>query len=138
MAKLLLIGDYASPLIQNRGAMAQAAGHTVCWYNNPPSDGLPQTIFEAWACGSFLIMNDLPQYRGILEDGINCRLLRRGSITELAETLRWAVDHSDLRRSARAYGLNYVRKHASREEQITVLKNIYAELLEQYSKVNAV
>ena len=52
----------------------------------PESDGLPQTFFESTACGTPLIMADLPNYNGLIRDGETALLAPEGS-DALARTM---------------------------------------------------
>ena len=96
----------------------------------PPSDGLPQTIYEAFAAESLLVTGDLPQYRGIVEHLGNALLVPVGDAEALRAALLWAATHPEdqqrLVKAARAY----VRAYADLRVQIRRINQIYRELLE--------
>ena len=96
----------------------------------PDSDGLPQTIFEALACGSFLILSDLPQYAGTVEDGLTARRVPPDS-RAVAEAMLWASTQPDVRTRAIQLGRIYVEQHANRQTETQRVNQIYAELLNQ-------
>jgi glycosyltransferase involved in cell wall biosynthesis len=100
----------------------------------PLSDGLPQTIYEALACGSFLILSDLPQYAGTVEDGVTGRLVPPTDVDAVAEAMAWAASCPDLRERTVLVGRVYVQKHADRRTQTQLVNQIYAELLEKYKR----
>ena len=102
-----------------------------------PSDGLPQTIFEAYACGSFLILSDLPQYAGIVQDGIMGRLVPVGQILPLQDALSWAVANPGIRERAKQLGRRYVEEHADFDRQAMLVNDIYRDLLDAASHERA-
>lgn len=95
----------------------------------PKSDGFPQTIYEALACGSFLILGDLPQYAGAIEDGVTARLVPVGHSEALAQALLWIARRPNVRAQAANIGRTYVRQHADRQVQNRLMNQLYAELL---------
>jgi len=96
----------------------------------PPSDGLPQSIYEALACGSFLIMNDLPAYQEVVEDGVTAKLVPPGNIGALEAAMLWVTEHREVRQKAKGLGRKYVEKYADQAEQTKRVNQLYAELLE--------
>jgi glycosyltransferase involved in cell wall biosynthesis len=98
----------------------------------PPSDGLPQTIYEAFACGSFLILTVLPQYAEIIEDGVNARLVPVGDVNALTEALLWVSSNSIIRQEAKKIGYQYVRENADFKNQALLVNKLYDEFLQEY------
>lgn len=95
----------------------------------PPSDGLPMTIFEALACGSFLIVGDLDQYRGVVEDGVTARLVKVGDEAALAEAMAWVAANPEARAGAAEKGRPLACRLADLKRQSALVNEIYAELL---------
>ena len=95
----------------------------------PSSDGLPQTIYEAFACDSFLISGDLPQYRGIVKDQVNARTVAVGNIEELAEAMVWVYDNKDICSQIIVQNRAYVKAHADCVQQTNYVNAIYNHLL---------
>ena len=95
----------------------------------PASDGFPQTIYEAAASGSFLVLSDLPQYREAIRDGLMGRHVRPGDPAALAAALVWFVDHPEARIEATRAAWTYTAKVADKRTQDAVLCDVYAELL---------
>lgn len=102
----------------------------------PLSDGLPQTIYEAYACGSFLILGDLPQYAGLVEDGVTARLVLVGDVNALKEAISWASLNPGIRQRAKKLGRDYVQEHADFNVQADVINQIYDEFLGAPGKKN--
>jgi len=97
----------------------------------PPSDGLPQTIFEAFSCGSFLILGDLPQYAGVVKDKVTACLIPVGDVQELSEALSWAVNNPAIRQRAKKIGYDIVRKIGDLDKQAVLVNQIYKNLLKK-------
>jgi glycosyltransferase involved in cell wall biosynthesis len=95
----------------------------------PSSDGLPHTIYEALASGSFLILGNLPQYQGIIEDEVTGRLVPVGDEVALSSALGWVSVHPEVRARAKEVGRAYVERYADREVQEKIVLQLYAELL---------
>jgi len=99
----------------------------------PPSDGMPQSLYEAMACGTFPILGNLPQYQEIVRDGVNGRLVRIGDVEALAEAMRWAAHHSQERKTAALINRQCIVEVANKETQDRFMNAIYDELCEKYS-----
>lgn len=102
----------------------------------PLSDGLPQTLYEAYACGSFLILGDLPQYAGVVEDGVTTRLVSVGDVNSLKEAISWASLNSEIRQRAKKLGSDYVQEHADLNVQADRINQIYDEFLHANATIN--
>jgi glycosyltransferase involved in cell wall biosynthesis len=97
----------------------------------PDSDGLPQSLYEALACGSFLIMQDLPQYRGIVQDGQTAKLIPRADPGLLADALRWVAENPGQRQLAAKLGRAYVEQEADKTKETAKINQLYAQLLQR-------
>ena len=97
----------------------------------PSSDGLPQTLFEAWGCGSFVILSDLPYLKELISEDVIVKLVPVGDAGKLAEAMIWAWEHPEIRDAARVKGIEFVRKHADKRIEADALKKIYSRLLGQ-------
>jgi glycosyltransferase involved in cell wall biosynthesis len=95
----------------------------------PESEGFPQSIYEAWASGLYMILGDLPHYHQEVADGKTARLVPIGDVNALADTLRWVASHPEVRKMAKLAGRELAKSFANRTEQITRMNSIYARLL---------
>jgi glycosyltransferase involved in cell wall biosynthesis len=95
----------------------------------PPSDGMPQSLYEAMACGTYPIMGDLRQYREMVEDGVNGRLVKMGDVKALSEAMSWAADHPEHRKEAAIINRKRILQVADKEVQEKRVNAIYEELL---------
>jgi glycosyltransferase involved in cell wall biosynthesis len=98
----------------------------------PLSDGMPQSLYEAMACGTFPVLGDLPQYQEIIQDGKNGRLVRIGDISGLSAAMSWASAHSELRKVSAAFNRKRIMEVADKETQDLIMVSIYEELFEKY------
>lgn len=95
----------------------------------PSSDGFPQTIYEAWATGRFLVLSDLSQYRAEFQDGGTAKLVEKGSVDKLAEALVWVARHPEIRQAAKENGRRRAEAIGSKTEQIARVNQLYARML---------
>jgi glycosyltransferase involved in cell wall biosynthesis len=95
----------------------------------PSSDGFPQTIYEASACGSFLILGDLPQYREAISHGLRARLVPVADEEALAEAFLWAVRHPEVRAEAAKRSREYAQRVADKRAEDRCVLGIYDDLL---------
>ena len=95
----------------------------------PNSDGFPQTIYEASACGSYLILGDLPQYREAMSGGLVARQVPVADAEALAEALGWAARHPEARAEAIDRGRDYAARVANKRREDQIVLRIYDDLL---------
>lgn len=94
----------------------------------PASDGLPQSLYEALACGAFPIVGDLPQYDGVVQDGVTGLRVPVGDASALARAMAMAASQPDLRQRAAALGQTYVEQHADARVETEKLLALYETL----------
>ena len=119
---------------QNRFNMADLYSLADIVVSFPRSDGFPQTIYEAWASGRFMILSDLPQYRDELRDGITARLVDLRDVQALADSLNWVSQHSEARLAARKTGPARARAIADKSVETEKMNQIYVDLLTKQTK----
>ncbi len=93
------------------------------------SDGMPQTLYQAMACGTYPIISDIPQTRELLDLGCELGLTLTNDVSSLAETMAWVVEHGD---QARAMGLRNRERMlpiANKQDQERAMIAIYDRLL---------
>jgi len=96
----------------------------------PSSDGFPQTIYEAFACGSFLIVGDLPQYKGVIRNQENAKTVHLGNVDDLVRAMVWTYENHSLRDQAIKHNHEYVCGNADSVKQANLVNHIYNQLLD--------
>jgi glycosyltransferase involved in cell wall biosynthesis len=93
----------------------------------PRSDGMPNTLLEAMACGAFPVLNRLPQYEGVIKSGWNGLLvdLLAGSLSDaMQEVLRSAA----LGREAARRNRNLVEAIGNQDHEMERMVHWYDQL----------
>lgn len=93
-----------------------------------PSDGMPQSLYEAMACCAFPVLSDLPQYHEIIKDRVNGRLVPAGDVEALAEALQWSVIHESERRRMTIANRKSIVEMADKDTQDGLVNSLYDEL----------
>lgn len=101
------------------------------WYNLasavvmvPSSDGMPNSLLEAMACGTVPILRRLPQYEELIEEQVNGRYVdpHEGSLAEvLAETLLTPSFRASCSRANRALA----ESEADQEQEMSRMESLY-------------
>jgi glycosyltransferase involved in cell wall biosynthesis len=115
--------------LQNQDGMADlyALADVVISVSN--SDGFPQSIYEAWAGGRFMILSDLPQFREDFNDGATARLIDISDTHSLVNALLWVAEHPEIRRGAAQIGRARARSIADKDVEFKKMNRLYAGLL---------
>ncbi len=100
-----------------------------CTISIPSSDGMPQTIFEAWGCGSFLIVGDLPQYDEFIEDGLTGKRVPIRDVEATAQAMLWVLGHEEFRKRAIPLGQERAAHFADRRAQKASMRDLVRALL---------
>ncbi|MEX2161702.1 MAG: glycosyltransferase [Anaerolineales bacterium] len=95
----------------------------------PRSDGLPQSLLEAMACGSHLLLGNLPQYAEIVRGGASVQVLQSLDPQKMAEALLWFADRPEVRATAKEINPRYVEKNANLIHEKRRLLDLYGFLL---------
>jgi len=97
----------------------------------PPSDGIPQSLYEAMGCGTLPILGNLPQYQELIQDGVNGKLVRVGEIPALSEAMDWVAAHKEHRKATALLNRQHIMEVANKEVQDNLVNSIYDKLLEE-------
>ena len=103
----------------------------------PPSDGMPQSLYEAMACGSYPILGDLRQYKELLQDGVNGRLVPVGDVRALAEVIIQSVLDPQQRKWAAVINRQRVMEMADKDVQERLVNTLYDEVWQKYKRISA-
>lgn len=94
----------------------------------PQSDGMPNTLLEAMACGAVPVLSRLPQYAELIQDGTNGWLVEPDP-DRLAETLRAALADPTARNRMARMNRALVEEAGDQEREMSRMESVYAELV---------
>jgi glycosyltransferase involved in cell wall biosynthesis len=114
------------PPAQTRARMQAAAALVMpsLWFEN-----FPRTLVEAFACGLPVIASRLGALAELIEEGRTGLLFEPGSPLNLAQKIRWALDHPhELRRMGEAARAVYEERYTP-EANYRQLMGIYGDVM---------
>lgn len=88
-------------------------------------EGVPQTLFEAMACGVPIIATKVAGIPHLIKDGENGLLINAGSPGEISEAVERLMDDSELRSRLIENGLCAVRNHTMESERDRMICHIH-------------
>lgn len=105
------------------------------WYNLadvvvmvPDSDGMPNSLWEAMACGTVPVLRKLPQYSEVIQHGVNGFLVDvEGS--ELEDTLRHVLSDASLRTRVAHVNINKVKELGDQDQEMGRMERWYEQLV---------
>jgi glycosyltransferase involved in cell wall biosynthesis len=97
----------------------------------PQSDGMPNTLWEAMACGALPVLNRLPQYIEIIEDGIN-GLLVEPEPEDMARVILQALATPELKTKAKTRNRELVKAIADQDQEMARMEGWYESLRETW------
>lgn len=97
----------------------------------PQSDGMPNTLWEAMACGALPVLNRLPQYIEIIEDGIN-GLLVEPEPEDMAKVIVRALANPELKAKAELLNRELVQTMADQDQEMARMEGWYGSLRETW------
>ncbi|MDZ7372434.1 MAG: glycosyltransferase family 4 protein [candidate division KSB1 bacterium] len=89
------------------------------------SEGLPNSLLEAMACGLAVVASRLPGVSELIEDGKNGLLVEPGNTKALAEALITVLTNAPLRRALGARAAETVRREYSLERMVNAFASLY-------------
>jgi glycosyltransferase involved in cell wall biosynthesis len=97
----------------------------------PQSDGMPNTLWEAMACGALPVINRLPQYAEVIEDGIN-GLLVEPEPADIAKVILQALASPELKTKAELRNRELVQAMADQDQEMARMEGWYESLRETW------
>lgn len=82
---------------------------------------IPVKVFEYWACGLPVVATDLRPIQPFLRQGEAGLLVQPGGATELAEAIKWLLDHPDSARRMGQRGRRLVVQRFNNENEVRKL-----------------
>jgi glycosyltransferase involved in cell wall biosynthesis len=93
----------------------------------PRSDGMPNTLLEAMACGAFPVLNRLPQYEGVIRSGWN-GLLVDSVAGALSDAMQVVLNSAALEREARRRNRKLIEAIADQDHEMERMVHWYDRL----------
>jgi len=92
----------------------------------PESDGMPNTLWEAMACGAAPVLNRLPQYAGVVRHGVNGCLVDPDG--DLAGAVTGLLLDMDLRSMMASRNAALVREQGDQDREMARMEEWYYAL----------
>src|SRR6185295_6831108 len=92
----------------------------------PRSDGMPNTLWEAMACGAAPVLNRLPQYEGVIRHGVNGCLVDPDG--DLAGALIGLLGDPALRSMMAEHNATLVREQGDQDREMARMEEWYYTL----------
>jgi len=99
----------------------------------PPSDGMPNTLLEAMACGAIPVLNRLPQYSELVSHGVNGCLVDPDG--DLVGALVGVLADPELRTHIAERNRGLVEERADQEREMTRMESVYRDLIMRSASV---
>lgn len=94
----------------------------------PSSDGTPQSVLEAMACGAVPVLSDLPSLRRWVEEGKHGLYVPAGDATALANAVVRLLEDAEQRQAMSRAASELVRTRADSRVWMARYEQIYAQL----------
>ncbi len=94
----------------------------------PSSDGTPQSVLEAMACGAAPVLSDLPALRDWVQPDVEGLFVPVGNAAALADAILRLLDDDALRRSVQAAAVRLVQERADSRLWMQRYEQIYQQL----------
>ncbi len=105
------------------------------WYNLaeiavmvPASDGMPNSLLEAMACGAVPVMSKLPQYAEVIHHGRNGFLVDPQG-HELADSISLALSQAELRKDIAERNAALVKEIGDQDHEMALMEGWYRDLV---------
>jgi glycosyltransferase involved in cell wall biosynthesis len=94
----------------------------------PSSDGTPQSVLEAMACGSAPVLSDLPSLSAWIQPEVEGLFVPVGDVAALAAAILRLLDDDRLRESVQAAAVRLVQERADSRLWMQRYEQIYQQL----------
>lgn len=109
--------------------LASLLGRAAVMVSPGVTDGTPNSMLEAMACGAFPVMGDIESVREWIIHGKNGLLFDTSDPFALAQCLKEALDNVDLRREAQVANTEMILKRANYHEVMPKVREFYNEVI---------
>jgi len=119
--------EYVGDLPDDR-AIADLYRQAAVVISVPSSDGTPQSVLEAMACGAVPVLSDLPALRAWVQHGIQGLFVPVGDDAALADAVVRLIANTDLRQTIRDAAIRLVQEQADSRLWMERYEQIYQQL----------
>lgn len=95
----------------------------------PSSDSVSIAMLEAMACGTTVVVSDLPATKEWVSDEVNGLIVPPRNVEALADAIIRILKDESLREKFRAYNLALVREKANHYKEMAKMDDLYRSLL---------
>ena len=99
----------------------------------PTTEGVSSSLFEAMATGCFPIVSDLPANQAFLSQKKNGILVPVENVSQLADSIRFAIEHPKIVQKAILKNRKYIEKQVDFRKNMNVIYQRYLSLLAKKS-----
>ncbi len=145
-AELILVGDGPLELELRDMAKATPSIHPIVFTGNVnnvlpllqaahvgvfPSlnEGLPLSLLEKMSCGLPVIVSSIPEFKTIIQEGVNGLFFEVENTAQLSERLKILIEDPELRKALGANAREFVLSNFSHGENRKAYQNIYDSIL---------
>ncbi len=93
----------------------------------PESDGMPNTLLEAMACGAVPVLRELPQYRELIRDNVNGKYVS-ATAESVARGVVALLQADEQRKEMASINLSLVREVADQSKEMHRMEQWYYKL----------
>ena len=119
--------EYVDELPDDR-AIAELYRRAAVAVSVPSSDGTPQSVLEAMACGAVPVLSDLPSLREWVDEDREAFLVPVGDSAAIASAVIRLLTEPDLRSRIRAAGSDLIRRRWDSQVLMQRCEEIYQQL----------
>ncbi len=112
----------------SRERLAALLQHAAVMVSPSISDGTPNSLLEAMACGAFPVVSDIDSIREWIVDGENGLLFDPSDAQALADCLASALRNGDMRQTAQNVNLELIRERADYSKVMPQVAAFYEQI----------
>ena len=93
------------------------------------NEGLPLSLLEKMSCGLPIIASNIPEFKDIIQEGVNGLYFEVDNATQLSVKLKILIEDPELRNSLGANAREFVLTNFRNDENRKAYQNIYDSIL---------
>lgn len=115
------------PFISARGKLNELIRRTTFFVFPSTAEGMSLMLLEVASLGTALVCSDIPENVAVLQD--HAVYFRSGDVEDLAEKLRWALNHQDEMRELGIRAQTHVRAHFAWDHIVSQYETLYQKAI---------